>query len=145
MHKIRSGCYYLLILAFVIQSCFNSHPESGSNDNLKVDTSVIVQSEFNKTYLDTLRLKEMGIPFQKLETKRHREKWLLKISDPEAKSEQIQGLIYKIITYTGDSFESLFQLDSVTIQLPDRYQTLGFNGFGHYFHSYEALLKPEIR
>jgi len=144
----------LLLMIGMIQSC-SSHKSGDServvmNEGSDFKTQNITSSdEGNSTissrFLDTVRLKEMGIAFQKIESNGFFDKWLLELSDTIPKSKQILALTYHIVTQIDDDNSYvLFQLDSLIVNLSNKSQAFGFNEDGPYFHSYESLVKPDI-
>lgn len=144
-----------LFLIALIQSC-NSHKSGDSEkqvlnedsnsktQNIKPNSNEL-KSTIPPRFLDTIKLKNMGIAYQKLGSNKYYDQWLLKLTDTLPKSKQILGLTYNILTSMHDNNNHvLFQLDSLFIQLSDIFQAFGFNGDGAYLHTYESLLKPDI-
>lgn len=147
----------LLLLAFIVifQSC-EIH-KSGESDKIAMNVdsyvrsqNIVLDSNKDKStvpsrFLDTIKLKEIGIAYRKIESNKFFDKWLLSLTDTIPKSKQILGLTYNIVTSIDDDNNYvLFQLDSLIIHLSDKTQSFGFNEDGPYFHSYESLIKPNI-
>lgn len=138
-----------------IQSCnghkFNENdkaslePGPGLEEQNQSLKSTISETHINSNYLDTLKLKEIGISFQRIGANSNYDTWLLKLKDTIPKSKQIQAITYDIVANLSkaDGY-LLFQLDSVRIKLPKKIIAYGFNEDGPYMHSYESLQKPEV-
>ena len=95
--------------------------------------------------LDTSKLKALGINFLKLEpSKFYAEKWVLTFRDTISKSQEIKALSYFYTFYEYKPCNIIFQLDSILINVPHNKQTIQFGEWGSYYHSYNALTKPDI-
>ncbi|MGB4848441.1 MAG: hypothetical protein WBP41_11015, partial [Saprospiraceae bacterium] len=143
----RHAKFNLLILSVIalFQSCSNYKTVDSEKRAMNEDSNFksqniipnlnVLKSAIPRRFLDTVKLKEMGISYQKL--------GYLILTDTMPKSEQILGLTYQMIANIDNDYV-LFQLDSLFVKLPNELQAFGFDEFGPYFHSYESLLKPDI-
>lgn len=145
----------LLPIFIIIQAC-NGHTsvnrekitmigDTNFSSQHNLPSSEIVKSPVVPGFLDTIKLNEMGISYKILESNLYYDKWIITLTDTIPKSKQIQQLIYQMTTkIRNDDDYVLFQLDSLFVKLPNKYQAFGFNEGGPYVHSYEALPNPNI-
>ena len=145
----------LLSMFTIIQSCNGHISRDREKMNIIGDSNLTFLHNFPSSdkdkspiaprFLDTVKLREMGISYKILESSKLYDKWMIKLTDTIPKSKQILQLTYQIITQISDNDDYVFfQLDSLLVKLPNRYQAFGFNEGGPYFNSYESLLKPNI-
>lgn len=97
-------------------------------------------------YLDTLKLKDLGVTYSKIESNKYHERWKLKFTDTKTESKEISTIIYQYSTMIRDNKKNiLFQLDSIIINLKGYTQSFGFEEYGQYFFSYNDLIRPDVQ